>query len=55
MKISNLEDIKKNCEVCKLEARTSPRPNVAYPRAVQHNHVLAIDLKENTKFPKAGD
>ena len=50
-----LQDIKKNCEVCKLEAKTSPRPNVAYPRAVHHNHVLAIDLKENIKFPNAGD
>ena len=39
------------CEVCALESKLSPRPKIALPRAAQFNHILCIDLKENTKFP----
>ena len=42
-----------DCEVCKIEGRRIPKPKVALPRAAQHNHVVAIDLKENTRYPDA--
>ena len=49
---SHLDELQK-CEVCKLESKLVPRPKVAYPRASQHNHILAVDLKENTRFPNS--
>ena len=42
-----------DCEVCKIEGRRIPKPKVALPRAARHNHVVAIDLKENTRYPDA--
>ena len=42
-----------SCEVCKVEGRRIPKPKVALPRAARHNHVVAIDLKENTRYPNA--
>ena len=43
-----------SCEVCKLEASRIPRPKVALPRAVNFNHMLCVDLKENKRYPAAG-
>ena len=42
-----------NCEVCALEKKLSPRPKIGFPRASHHNHILSVDLKENTRFPNA--
>ena len=42
-----------SCEVCKVEGRRIPKPKVALPRAARHNHVVAVDLKENTRYPNA--
>ena len=42
-----------DCEVCKVEGRRIPKPKVALPRAAKHNHVVAVDLKENTRYPNA--
>ena len=42
-----------DCEVCKVEGRRIPKPKVALPRAAKHNHVAAVDLKENTRYPNA--
>ena len=42
-----------NCEVCKIEGRRIPKPKVSLPRAARHNHVVAADLKENTRYPNA--
>ena len=44
----------KNCEVCKLEANRVPRPKTAMPRAVNFNHLICVDLKENKRYPAAG-
>ena len=41
------------CEVCTLESKLVPRPKIAYPRANHHNHIVAVDLKENTRFPNS--
>ena len=41
------------CEVCAVEHSRLPRPRVAAPRAVSHNHILAIDLKENRRYKNA--
>ena len=42
-----------NCEVCKIEGRRVPKPNVALPRAFKHNHVVSVDLKENRRYPQS--
>ena len=41
------------CEVCAVEHNRLPRPRVSAPRAVNHNHILAIDLKENRRYRNA--
>lgn len=43
----------KDCEVCKIEGRRLSKPKVALPKAHQHNHVVSIDLKENTRYPNS--
>ena len=43
-----------SCEVCKLEASRIPRPKVSLPRAVNFNHLLCVDLKENKRYPAEG-
>ena len=40
-----------SCENCKIEGRRVPKPKVALPKASHHNHVVAADLKENTRYP----
>ena len=40
-----------SCEVCKVEGRRVPKPKVSLPKAYQHNHVVSVDLKENTRYP----
>ena len=42
-----------DCEVCKVEGRRVPKPKIALPRAVKHNHVVSVDLKENTRYPQS--
>ena len=41
------------CEVCAVEHYRLPRPKIAAPRAISHNHILAIDLKENRRYKNA--
>ena len=43
----------KDCEVCAVEHNRLPRPRIALPRSTNFNHVLAIDLKENKRYPTA--
>ena len=47
--VDNLE----KCEVCAVEHNRLPRPRVAAPRANNFNHVLALDLKQNTRYKNA--
>ena len=42
-----------HCEVCAVEHNRIPRPKIAPPRAIGHNHVIAIDLKENRRYKNA--
>ena len=41
----------RECEVCKVENRAPPKPSVALPRADHFNHIVALDLKENIRYP----
>ena len=43
----------RDCEVCKVENSRLPRPRIALPRSSAFGHVLAMDLKENRRFPNA--
>ena len=40
-----LSEIGQNCEICKVYAKTPPRPVVAMPMAREFNEKLAMDLK----------
>ena len=46
-------DLLLKCEVCKIEGRRVPKPNVSLPRANKHNHVVSVDLKENTRYSQS--
>lgn len=41
-----LSDIERKCEICKLFARTPPRPVVALPLVTAFNEKVAMDLKK---------
>ena len=36
-----------------MEHNRIPRPKIAAPRAISHNHIIAIDLKENRRYKNA--
>ena len=50
--IKAIDDLNQ-CEVCAVEHNRLPRPRIAAPRAVSHNHIVAIDLKENRRYKNA--
>ena len=50
--IKAVEEVE-NCEICAVEHNRLPRPKVAAPRSNNHNHIVSIDLKENTRYKNA--
>lgn len=42
----DLQDIVKNCDICKMYSTTPPRPIVAMPMATRFNQKVAMDLKK---------
>ena len=41
-----LEDVEENCQGCRLNAKSKPRPSVGLPRASAFNQIVTLDLKE---------
>ena len=41
-----IKEVVENCDICKKNRRSKPRPSVAIPRATDFNSVIAIDLKQ---------
>ena len=39
-----INEVVENCDICKKNGRSKPRPSVAIPRATDFNSVVAINL-----------
>ena len=50
--INAIDDLNR-CEICAAEHSRMPDPKEAGPKTIGHNHILAIDLKENRKYKNA--
>jgi len=40
-----IEDVVENCEICKRNSKSKPKPTVAIPRATDFNSIVSFDLK----------
>ena len=50
--INAIDDLNR-CETCAAECSKMHDPKEAGPKSIGHNHILAIDLKENHKYRNA--
>ena len=50
--INAIDDLNR-CEICAAEHSRMPDPKEVGPKTIGHNHILAVDLKENRKYKDA--